>query len=189
MQSGSGVLHVSDGRRATSTGLTLVEFLIATSIMAFVALGVAAMFPAALRSVITGGNVTKATALAQEMAEMIRLDAAQSGGFDSLISNYNGMNTTTVNYNCLTGTVANRTPAQKWKCDIVATAAQESGRGLPAGYGTVAVTCINANGTGNASNPCTTDLRQVIVTVTWQSTDSRSVSVVTNVARPNPDPN
>ncbi|HEX7550256.1 MAG TPA: hypothetical protein VF579_06745, partial [Candidatus Methylomirabilis sp.] len=120
---------MSDGRRATSTGLTLVEFLIATSIMAFVALGVAAMFPAALRSVVTGGNVTKATALTREMAEMIRLDAAQSGRFDSLISDYNGMNTTTVDYNCLTGTVAGRTPAQKWKCDIVATAAQESGRG------------------------------------------------------------
>ncbi|MCX5735521.1 MAG: hypothetical protein NTW68_14530 [candidate division NC10 bacterium] len=180
---------MSDGRRATSTGLTLVEFLIATSIMAFVALGVAAMFPAALRTVVTGGNVTKATALAREMNEMIRLDAAQSATFDSLISNYNGMNTTTVIYDCLTGIAANRTPAQKWKCDIVATAAQQSGRGLPAGYGTVAVTCVNPDGTSNASNPCTTDIRRVTATVTWQSTSSRSVSVVTNVARPNPDPN
>jgi Tfp pilus assembly protein PilV len=180
---------VSEVRRRAAAGLTLIEFLFATSIMAFVALGVAGMFPAALRSVVTGGHVTKATALAREMAEMIRLEAARSERFDSLISDYNGMNTTTVTYNCLTGTPSTRTPKEKWKCDIAATTAQESGSGLPAGYGTVAVACINANGTGNTTNPCPTDLRRVTVTVTWERTGSRSVSVVTNVARPNPNPN
>jgi len=178
-------MHVSDGRRGAAAGLTLIEFLFATSIMAVVALGVAGMFPAALRSVVTGGHVTKATALAREMAEMIRLEAARPERFGSLISDYNGTNTNTVTYNCLTGTPSTRTPKEKWKCDIVATTAQQSGSGLPAGYGTVAVTCINANGTENTTNPCTTDLRRATVTVTWERTGSRSVSVVTNVARPN----
>jgi Tfp pilus assembly protein PilV len=180
---------VSEVRRRAAVGLTLIEFLFATSIMAVVALGVAGMFPAALRSVVTGGHVTKATALAREMAEMIRLEAARPERFDSLISDYNGTNTDTVNYNCLTGTPSTRTPKEKWKCDIVATTAQQSGSGLPAGYGTVAVTCINANGTENTTNPCTTDLRRATVTVTWEPTGSRSVSVVTNVVRPNPNPN
>ncbi len=177
-------MHVSDGRRGAAAGLTLIEFLFATSIMAVVALGVAGMFPAALRSVVTGGHVTKATALAREMAEMIRLEAARSERFDSLISDYNGTNTNTVTYNCLTGTPSTRTPKEKWKCDIVATAAQESGSGLPAGYGTVAVACIDPSGTV-ITGACTTDLRRATVTVTWEGNASRSVSVVTNVARPN----
>ena len=184
MQSGDRVLLVRYGWRRAAAGLTLIEFLFATSIMAIVALGVAGMFPAALRSVLIGGNTTKATALAREMAEMIRAEATRPERFDSLISDYDGMNTTTVNYDCLTGTVATRTPAQKWKCDIVTTAAQESGRGLPAGYGTVAVTCIDANG-AVITGTCTTDLRRVTVAATWEPTGTRTVSVVTYVARPN----
>ena len=185
---------MSEVRRRAAAGLTLIEFLFATSIMAVVALGVAGMFPAALRSVVTGGHVTKATALAREMAEMIRLEAARpemwgDPNTPNLISVYNGTNTNTVTYDCLTGTPSTRTPKEKWKCDIVATTAQQSGSGLPAGYGTVAVTCINANGTENTTNPCTTDLRRATVTVTWERTGSRSVSVVTNVVRPNPNPN
>ena len=189
MQSGDRVLPVSDGRRRAAAGLTLIEFLFAISIMAVAALGVAGMFPAALRSVVTGGNTTKATALAREMAEMIRADAARpemwgEPNTPNLISVHNGTNTSTMTYNCLTGTPSTRSPQEKWKCDLAATAAQDSGSGLPAGYGTVAVACINPSGTVIAGT-CLTDLRRVTVTVFWERNASRSVSVVTNVARPN----
>jgi hypothetical protein len=59
----------------------MIEFLFAVTITAFVGLGVASMFPAALRSVMRGGNLSKATALAREMAEMI-----QTEPFDTLLT-------------------------------------------------------------------------------------------------------
>ena len=176
-------------RRAGGTpGLTLIEFLFATSIMAFVALGVAGMFPAALRSVVVGGQATKAAALAQQMADAIRDDARRIEGFDAIISTYNGVTTTSVSSNCTTSQSA----LQKWRCDMTPTDAQSSGQGLPGGIGTIAVTCMNADGTVNGTSPCQTDLRRVTVSVTWGRApgvgeqDSRqTVSVVTNVARPN----
>ena len=47
-------------RRTGKAGLTMVELLFAVSILAFVTLGVAGMFPAAYSSVLRGGQVTKA---------------------------------------------------------------------------------------------------------------------------------
>jgi Tfp pilus assembly protein PilV len=177
------VFFVRARARSRCAGLTLVEFLFATSIMAFVALGVAGMFPAALRSVMVGGFTTKATALAQQMADAVRTDAMRIEGFNALISTYNGVSTSSVSANCSNPTLL--TPLQKWGCDITVTMATTTGQGLPAGVGTIAVTCVNPNGTVNTTNPCPTDLRRVTVTVTWDRTGSRTVSVVTNVARPN----
>ena len=172
------------GRCTGQAGLTLVEFVFAISIIAVTSLGVAGMFPAALRSVASGGQVTKATILAQAMADMIRNDP-----FDTLVTRYNNLNTSTdTTLRTLTCPV---TPSgydpdynkKKWKCDIVATTAQLSGRGLPSGYGTVFVACLNADGTTNSTVPCPTDLRRVTVAVTWDARGSRSVSLVTYVAR------
>ena len=169
---------------AGRAGLTLVEFLFAVSVVAFTGLGVAGMFPAALRSVASGGQVTKAAALAQSMADAIRNDP-----FDALVTRYNNLNTSTdaalQALSCpltITGYDADYNK-KKWKCDIAATAAQDSGRGLPAGYGTVFVACLNADGTTNSTAPCPTDLRRVTVTVTWDGAGTRSVSLVTYVAR------
>lgn len=161
-------------------GLTLVEFLFATTVMAMALLGVAGMFPSALRSVVSGGQVTKATVLAQAMADMIRNDP-----FDNLVSLYNGFDTRALSVTCPV------TPSgfdasynkKRWTCDLLATDAQVSGQGLPGGYGTVSVACLNANGTTNTTSPCPTDLRRVTVTVTWGATGSQSVSLVTYVAR------
>lgn len=153
-------------RHAGPTGLTLIEFLIATSIMAFAALGVAGMFPAAFRSVVVGGQVTKATALAQEMVDMIRNEP-----FDLLVSHYNGFDTRTLSITCPVTGVDLNDNKKKWTCDLLGAGAQISGRGIPGGYGIVTVTDSMA------------DLRQVTVTVFWDRDGSRSVNLVTYVAR------
>lgn len=161
-----GNVSLKAKRRAVAAGLTLVELLVATSIMAFVALGVAGMFPAAFRSVVVGGQVTKATVLAQEMVDMIRNEP-----FDNLVSRYNGFDTRTLSVTCpVTGANLNDNK-KKWKCDLIGEGAQTTGRGIPVAYGIVDVT-----------SPMT-DLRQVTVTVFWDPNASRRVSLVTYVAR------
>ena len=178
----SRVLFLRRRRCAGLAGLTLIEFLFAISVTAITALGIAGMFPAALRSVVSGGQVTKATVLAQAMADAIRNDP-----FDTLVTRYNGFNTNNLSVTCPL-TVTGYDPdfnKMKWKCDLVASEAQISGRGLPAAYGTIAVACLNANGTTNTTVPCPTDLRRMRVTVTWDRQGARSVSLVTYVARTN----
>lgn len=160
------------GARLAAAGLTLVEFLFAVSISAITGLGVAGMFPAALRSVVTGGQVTKATVLAQEMADMIRADTFSN------VSSYNGLDTQTT----CTGTSTLCTNTTRWRNNILAADAQSTGQGLPSGRGTVGVVCVNADGTTNSTTPCPTDLRRVTVTVTWDREGSRSVTLVTYVA-------
>jgi len=158
-------------------GLTLVELLFAVSITAFALLGVAGMFPAASASVLSGGQVTKATNLAQAMVDRVRSDP-----FDTLVSRYN-FTTNNLGAACPVTTQSGSDPdygKKKWKCDILATGATDSGRGLPGGYGTVFVACVNPDG---LSSPCPTDLLQLTVTVSWGLQGSRSVSLVTYVAR------
>ena len=178
-------IGLSDARR----GLTLIEVLFALTIMAFALLGVAGMFPAALRSVLSGGQTTKATALAREMVDMIRAD-----DFRQIYTKYTNLNTDTVTVDCLT--FPPNPPVydvdfnkKKWKCDLRVTAAGISGQllsegqGLPGAYGTVIVACVNPDGTSKTCSDTTDLLRRVTVTVTWQSQGSKSVSLVTYVAQ------
>lgn len=155
-------------------GFTLIEFLFAVSITAITGLGVAGMFPAALRSVVTGGQTTKATVLAQAMADMIRADT-----FSNVYS-YNGTDVTS-SFTC-TGTSTLCVNRMKWKNDLLAADAQTTGLGLPNARGTVSVVCVNPDGT-NKTCSSSDDLRRVTVTVTWDREGSRSVSLVTYVAR------
>ncbi len=173
------------GRGATS-GLTLVEFLFAISVTAIAMLGVAGMFPAALRSVVVGGQQSKASALAMKMAESIRNDY-----FAFLISRYNGFDTSTSSLTVDCATLVPPSTAydtnytkKKWKCDLVGSSTQSTGQGLPYGRGVVAVTCRNATDSGNVnSDPCSTDLQRVVVTVSWGRNGERSVNYTTYVAR------
>jgi Tfp pilus assembly protein PilV len=172
-------------------GLTLVEVLIATSVIAFAALGVASMFPAAFNSVLAGGQVTKATMLAQAMIDMIK-----SEPFDVLQSRYDGLNTAALTgMTCPAELHAFSSPddyrqnfnKMKWWCDLQPSAAQDVGQslplgqGLPAGYGAVSVECVDASGATGACSA--TDVRRVTVTVFWGLNGSRSVGLVANVAR------
>ncbi len=136
------------------------------------------MFPSAFRSVVSGGQMSKATVLAGAMIDMIRNDP-----FDSLESRYNHFDTRDLAVTCPVIPSANDVAynKKKWTCDILATDAQSSGRGLPDGYGAVGVTCVNADGTnGSCSN---TDLRRLMVTVRWGRGGSWSLSLVTYVAQ------
>jgi len=167
-------------RLGSPRGLTLVEFLVATAIVSFALLGVAAMFPAALRSVIGGGETTKATVLAHAMTEVIR-----SEPFDILQARYDGFDTRTVGVSCPLDETAMPPPyddytKNKWRCDLLSTGAQDTGRGLPGAYGEVAVQCVDASG---AAASCASSLRRVTVAVFWGGTNVRSVSAVTHVAR------
>ncbi|MBI3085299.1 MAG: hypothetical protein HYY88_06180 [candidate division NC10 bacterium] len=155
-------------------GLTLIEFLFAISITAITGLGVAGMFPAALRSVVTGGQTTKATVLAQEMADMIRADSFAN------VYSYNNTDVTSTFTCSSSGTVC--TNRLKWKSDLLAAEAQTTGQGLPNARGTVSVVCVNPDGT-NKTCSSSDDLRRVTVTVMWDREGSRSVSLVTYVAR------
>jgi type IV pilus modification protein PilV len=168
-----GIVLLRTRGRLGLAGLTLVEFLFAVSVTAIAGLGVAGMFPAALRSVVTGGQVTKATVLAREMADMIRADTF------SKVSSYNGLDT----QNTCTGTSTLCTNTTKWTNDILAATAQTTGQGLPSGRGTVSVVCVNADGTSKTCDDANDDLRRVTVTVMWDRDGSRSVSLVTYVAR------
>ncbi len=167
-------------RRTGPRGLSLVEFLVATSIVTVALLGVAAMFPAALRTVIRGGETTKATVLAQAMADIIR-----SEPFDVLVARYNGLNTRTLAVSCPLDETSAPPPyddytQKKWACDLLRTGAQDSGQGLPDASGRVRVECVDA---GGASVACPAGLRRVTVSVLWGGSLARSVSVVSHVAR------
>ncbi len=169
---------LSSRRRRGGAGLTLLEFLFAVSIITFALLGVAGMFPSALRSVVGGGQMTKATVLAEAMIDMMRNDP-----FDILVSRYDRFDSRDLAATCpvVPSGEAAASTKQKWTCDILATGAQDSGRGLPDGYGTVGVICANADGTiGSCSS---TALRRLTVTVTWGRGGSFSSSLVTYVAR------
>jgi type IV pilus modification protein PilV len=180
------------GGQSDRPGLTLIEVLFAISILAFALLGVAGMFPSAMRSVHSGGETTKATILARGMIDMIRADT-----FDSLVSRYNNLDTSKVTVTC---PVTPPTPSnpdadynkKKWKCDIAASGTRDTGQGLPAGRGTVTVACVDFDTTTPfkekniaCPTPGPTDYttRKVTVTVTWGSQGSPSVSLVTYVAR------
>jgi hypothetical protein len=165
----------------------LVEVLFALSIMAIALMGVAGMFPAALRSVIGGGHTSKATMLAREMVEMIQADT-----FESLDTYYHGFSTKPLTEELLKVPPTFTCPVapgvadynkKKWACNLLMAGAEVSGQGLPGGTGTILVDCVNPNGTINPTAPCPTELRQVTVTVTWSTQGSRSVSLVTYVTK------
>jgi type IV pilus modification protein PilV len=161
-------------------GFTLVEFLIATSIVSFAMLGVASMFPAAMRSVIAGGEMTKATMLAQEMTDIIR-----SEPFEVLGARYNNVNTGTLSVSCPLDEVGTPPPyadytTKRWACDLQMSGARDSGQGLPGAFGRVSVACVDGSG---ATVACPSSLQRVTVTVFWGDSGSRSVSLVSHVAR------
>lgn len=141
-------------------GLTLPEILIAASVLTVALLAMAGMFPTAFQNVKAGGQMTKATAIAQKMMEFIR-----NQSFSSLTS-YNGLNNTS---NCNALSEPAKTACNTWKSDI--TFSSDEGKGLPSGSWSIAV-----------SSPAT-DLRQVTVTVGWtERTGSKMVELVTYVA-------
>jgi hypothetical protein len=167
--------------------VTLLEFLFAVSVVAIAVLGVAGMFPVALRAVMHGGNTTKATLLASSFVEMLRAerfdvlarahdDAGQPGydGFDTLQE--------IAGYACPPPLGASAYAKMRMKCDVTFDGAQGSGRGMPGGRARVAVACVHPDGTPAAGAPCPTDLRRITVTVSWSTGSGTGTSQVTSYA-------
>jgi hypothetical protein len=125
--------------------------------------------------------------LAREMVDMIRADA-----FDSLVSRYNGADTTGLTVTC---PVTPPTPSspdpeynkKKWACDIAASGTRDTGQGLPGGHGSITVVCVGFNATAPftevSDSGCIKNTRKVTVTIAWGAPGSRSVSLVTYVTR------
>ncbi len=136
-------------------GLTLPEILITSAVLAVGILAVAGMFPSAYQNVKYGGEITKATALAQEMMEILRNES-----FTNLAS-YNDLNTGA----CGSGTDSIATNCRKWRDDMVAV-------GLPSGLGSVKV------------DSETSDLRRITVSVSWtERYGTKKVELVSYVAQ------
>ncbi|MFA5028201.1 MAG: prepilin-type N-terminal cleavage/methylation domain-containing protein [Candidatus Methylomirabilota bacterium] len=147
-------------------GFTILETLIAASIMVVALLGIAAVLPTADMSLHQSGQVSKAVSLAQEMIEMIKNDPFTQ------LPNYNNVDTrSTATYPLddpttpIPGNPGNfmgGSNIAKWNNDI--NLYLVSGAGITGGYGTIAVSTVAADGSGNPI------LQRVTVTVNW--TDS-----------------
>ena len=73
MRVGRASFEFTDNR-----GLTLVEILIAMAILSVAVLGIVGMLPVAYQHLRVGGDLTKATALAQRMIELLRDERLQT---------------------------------------------------------------------------------------------------------------
>jgi len=75
-------MHVRIRRKSlaliNTQGLTLVEVVIAMAIFSVAMMGVIGMFPVAHQHLRVGGDLTKATALAQRMIELLRDERLQT---------------------------------------------------------------------------------------------------------------
>ena len=172
-------------RVLAGSGLTLVEVIFALAIVSVAVLGVAGMFPAALRTLVAGGRETQATTLARGMMDMLRSESV-----DRLATapptGYNGFTTASLSPACPVAPPSSPDAdyvKKRWTCEVRGPGTLGN-RGLPGGVGAVSVACLNADGsTGTCSS---TDLRRVAVTVSWQEAlgqGTRAITLVTYVAR------
>ena len=148
------------GHRA---GFTLIEVLFAASILLVALLGIAAVLPLADMDMQRAGQISKAVSLAQEMIEMIK-----NAPFSQL-SLYSGVDTRNLaTYPVddpnppIPGDAGNFTGGSnvaKWASDIAVYL--PTGSGITGGYGTIAVTTVASDGSGNPI------LRKVSVVVGW----------------------
>lgn len=153
-------------------GLTVMEVLLAAAILGIALLAIAEMFPTAYQTVSYGGQITRASALAQKMVEMIKGEPS----FDNVLL-YNNIDTRNPSsipeaspppgINTIEDPSVNppKGKIDKW-ADEVST--------LPGGWGTVSVP--SPGGTNNR-------LATVTVTVGWSgSWGTRTVQMVTMIA-------
>lgn len=144
-------------------GFTLMEVLLAATIMVVALLGIASVLPSADMNLHQSGQISKAVSLAQQMIEILKNDP-----FTALPS-YQGVDTQN------TGTYPADDPnppipgnpgnfmggsnIAKWANDI--NVYLLTGAGITNGHGTIAVSDVATDSGGNAI------LRKVSVTVSW----------------------
>jgi Tfp pilus assembly protein PilV len=149
-------------------GFTIVELLLASTILVVALLGIASVLPTADMTTHQSGQTTKAISLAQEMVEAIKNDPYND------LNLYSGVNT-----NDITTFPADNPPTflgntrlTKWKNDI--NLILLTGAGITNGFGTITVSTVTSNPGGAPI------LRKVTVTVNWtERSQSRTVTLAT----------
>ena len=144
-------------------GFTIVEVLVAAAILLVALLGIAAVMPTADMNLHLAGQISKAASLAQEIIEMTKNDPF------SQLSTYHGVDTRNPATFPLdtpnppipgdAGNFMGGTNVAKWGNDINLYLA--TGAGITGGYGTISVSAVATDATGNPI------LRKVSVTVNW----------------------
>lgn len=144
-------------------GFTLVEVLVAATILVVALLGIAAVLPTADMSLHQAGQISKAVALTQEMIEMVKNDPF------SQLSLYNGVDTRTTGTYPVddpnppipgdAGNFMGGSNVTKWANDIALYLV--TGAGITGGYGTITVSTVATDGTGASI------LRKISVVVNW----------------------
>lgn len=156
--------HSTSARIISARGLTLVELLIAMTMLSVAMLGIVGMFPVAHQQLRVGSDVTKATALAQQMVEMLRGEPFQ------VVTRYDATDTRMpaafpIDDPAGTPPFRGGSLLERWRDAIMA--APEVG-GLYQGWGQIAVA------------PLDRGLVSVTVTVGWQATPvDRTVQLIT----------
>ena len=176
-------------------GATLLETLIAASVLLVALLGTSGAFLSAFLQVSGGGHITKATGLAHQMMEGIRSDPSFS------IPQYAGRDGRGVSTDapatfpddwpgpCSAGWTGGdqfcgNTKLQRWRRDI--TGDSGDGRALAQGRGTVAVADHeNPIPEGGGPLSAATSLLRITVTVSWsEPTGPRQVTLTSTVPCP-----
>ncbi len=144
-------------------GFTLVEVLVAATILVVALLGIAAVLPTADMSLHQAGQISKAVALTQEMIEMVKNDPF------SQLDLYNGVDTRTTGTYPVddpnppipgdAGNFMGGSNVTKWANDIALYLV--TGAGITGGYGTITVSTVATDGTGAPI------LRKISVVVNW----------------------
>lgn len=146
-------------------GFTLLEVLIAVSILSVGLLGITAMQNMSITETVFGGRMSVGTNLADEMMERMRFKMpAVAAPIGFAITDYNGIDTSNA------GT---RPPASAWQArgdyDQWAARIQQN---LPGGVGTVTVT-------QPAANPL--NRNDITVTITWPGIRAHTVTMITSI--------
>ncbi len=141
-----------------AAGFSLVELLVAASILAVALLGIAAALPTAGQTLHQAGQASKAVSLAQAMLETLKNDPFHD------LATYDGVDTRTPATYPTDNLVSapqflGGTNVAKWANDIQVFLT--TGSGITNGYGTITVSMVAADGTGNVI------LRKVSVMVRW----------------------
>lgn len=147
------------------SGFTLLEVLIAVSILSVGLLGIASMQTAALKGTIFGSRMSTATNLVDEMMERIRLKSpgVNINGFS--ISDYNGIDTSDTNTRPPSSAWQARGDYDQWLIRIQTN--------IPNGAGTVTVT---------QPSPNPLNRNNVQVQITWPGTTiTHSVTMTTSI--------
>jgi type II secretory pathway pseudopilin PulG len=156
-----GVRPLGGARR--DTGFTLVEILVAATILVTALLGIAMLLPTGNGTLHQAGQMSKANALAKEMLEILKNDPFSQLGW------YNGVDTRYAATYPLdnpvppipgdAGNFLGGTNVAKWTNDIALYLA--TGAGITNGYGTITVATAAADGSGNPV------LFKVSITIHW----------------------